>query len=188
MQTLGKISNLSNVPGPIVLAAGVFDGVHQGHKTVIARARERAKAIHGQTWVLTFDPHPLRILKPDAAPALLTSTRHKLALLSELGVDGCVLVPFTMEFADIEPEAFINNLCATAPSLREMVVGENWTFGHQARGNARLLGSLAAAKGFALSVVPGVTWNGAVISSTRIRLTREPFERPRSSPRQQVKR
>jgi riboflavin kinase/FMN adenylyltransferase len=169
MHTIRKLSGLGAVRTPIVLAAGVFDGVHEGHRSVIATAHEKAAACHGQAWVLTFDPHPLKILKPDAAPALLTSTQHKLALLSALGVDGCVLMPFNRELAELEPEAFIENLCSLAPTLHGIVVGENWTFGHRARGNAGMLRKLASEKSLEITVVPGVTWNGSTVSSTRIR-------------------
>jgi riboflavin kinase/FMN adenylyltransferase len=169
MRTLQSLSELKGIAAPIALAAGVFDGVHVGHRAVVALAREKAAASRGQAWVLTFEPHPLRILKPEAAPALLTSTPHKLALLASLGVDGCVLLPFDHDLALIEPEAFIEDLCTAAPMLRDMVVGENWTFGHRARGNTSLLRSIAKQKSLSVSVVPGLTWNGAVVSSTRIR-------------------
>lgn len=169
MRTLQSPAEFKNITAPIALAAGVFDGVHVGHRAVIALAREKAAASQGQAWVLTFEPHPLKILQPKAAPALLTSTPHKLALLSSLGVDGCVLLPFDHNLARIEPEAFIDDLCDAAPSLRDMIVGENWTFGHRARGNTALLRSIAARKDLSVNVVPGLTWNGAVVSSTRIR-------------------
>ncbi|MFH0907493.1 MAG: riboflavin biosynthesis protein RibF [bacterium] len=169
MRTLQSLSELSGITEPIALAAGVFDGVHVGHRAVVTLAREKAAIFQGRVWVLTFEPHPLRILKPKAAPALLTSTPHKLALLASLGVHGCILLPFGHDFARIEPEAFIDDLCAAAPSLRDMVVGENWTFGHRARGNTSLLRSIADRKSLSVSVVPGMTWNGAVVSSTRIR-------------------
>ena len=169
MRTLQSLAELTDIAEPMALAAGVFDGVHVGHRAVVARALEKAATSHGQAWVLTFEPHPLKILKPEAAPALLTSTPHKLALLESLGVNGCVLLPFNHDLALVEPEAFIDDLCAAAPSLRDMVVGENWTFGHRARGNTSLLRSIAERKKLAVSVVPGLSWSGAVVSSTRIR-------------------
>ena len=169
MRTLQSLAELTDIAEPMALAAGVFDGVHVGHRAVVALALEKAGTSHGQAWVLTFEPHPLKILKPEAAPALLTSTPHKLALLESLGVNGCVLLPFNHDLALVEPEAFIDDLCAAAPSLRDMVVGENWTFGHRARGNTSLLRSIAERKKLAVSVVPGLSWSGAVVSSTRIR-------------------
>jgi riboflavin kinase/FMN adenylyltransferase len=169
MRTLRSIKALASIKAPLVFAAGVFDGVHKGHQAVIARARECAAKAKGETWILTFDPHPMRVLKPDAAPALLTSTPHKLELLSHCHADGCVLLPFTQEFAQVEPEAFIDQLRAAAPSLRELVVGENWTFGHRGRGDTRLLRELAAKRSLTATIVPGVTWSGDVISSTRVR-------------------
>jgi riboflavin kinase/FMN adenylyltransferase len=169
MRTLRSLKELESIRAPIVFAAGVFDGVHKGHQAVIARARERATEAKAEAWVLTFDPHPIRVLKPEAAPALLTSTTHKLELLSQCRADGCALLPFTQEFAQVEPEPFIDQLRTAAPSLRELVVGENWTFGHRGRGDTKLLLELAAKRPLAVAIVPGVTWNGNVISSTRIR-------------------
>jgi riboflavin kinase/FMN adenylyltransferase len=169
MRILTTLQGLNDLASPFALAAGVFDGVHRGHREVLGRARKQAAGHGAETWVLTFDPHPLRILNPRAAPALLTSTPHKLDLLAQSGIDGCIVLPFTRELADLEPEPFIDQLLVAAPSLREIVVGENWTFGHQARGDTSLLRKLASERSLAVSIVPGIAWNGEVISSTRIR-------------------
>jgi riboflavin kinase / FMN adenylyltransferase len=166
VKTAGRLEDL---PGPVVLAAGAFDGVHRGHQAVVEEARRLAGARGAQAWALTFDPHPLRILRPSAAPALLTSPAHKLLLLEQTGLGGCVVLPFTAELADVEPEAFIARLCQAVPGLVGLVVGSNWTFGHRARGNVHLLRQLAAGAGFEAVVVEGILWRGHPISSTRIR-------------------
>jgi riboflavin kinase/FMN adenylyltransferase len=169
MRTLTSLESLAHETAPVVLAAGVFDGVHLGHQAVIAQAQGLARTAGGQAWVLTFDPHPLKILKPHAAPALLTSTPHKLQLLGAQRVEGCIVLPFTAKLAALEPETFIRQLHAAVPHLAGMVVGANWTFGHRARGDVGLLKALAAELGFAVAIVDGITWNGKVVSSTRIR-------------------
>lgn len=169
MRTITRLEQLSGTAQPIVMAAGAFDGVHIGHREVIGQAQGLARALGGQAWVMTFDPHPLKVLRPDAAPALLTSTPHKLQLLRGLGVDGCAVLPFTPHFAAIEPEPFLQDLRAAAPSLRAMVVGGNWTFGHRARGNAALLQRFGRAHGFDVQIVDGIAWGGQTVSSTRIR-------------------
>ena len=169
MRTVHDIAELRTLGRPVALAAGVYDGVHAGHREVLDRARLIAGINKGEAWVLTFDPHPLRILRPQAAPALLTSTRHKLRLLGLAGVDGCVVQPFTRAFADLEPEVFIDALCSAVPTLAALVVGHNWTFGHRARGDVNLLRDLAKARGFHADIVPGLEWNGGVVSSSRIR-------------------
>ncbi len=169
MRTVTQLDPLAASGRPIVLAAGAFDGVHLGHRAVLARAQAQARACGGETWVMTFDPHPLKLLRPDLAPPLLTSTPHKLQLLRSLGLDGCAVLPFTPSFAAVEPEAFIENLCRAVPTLHTLVVGSNWTFGHLARGTTDLLRRLAAERGFRADIVDPVPHNGQTVSSTRIR-------------------
>src|SRR5947207_1084792 len=98
VNVLHSISELTKIRGPVVLAAGVFDGFHLGHRAVIERALTDAKAIGGTPVVMTFDPHPAAILRPENAPPLLTSTRHKLRLLGETGVRHALVLEFTPEF------------------------------------------------------------------------------------------
>lgn len=169
MRTLHTLQELSSVSRPLVLAAGTFDGVHTGHASVIDHARRAAEAMNGETWVLTFDPHPLKILHPASAPGLLTSTPHKVQLLAALSVDGCLVLPFTPELARVEPEDFINQLCHAAPSLKAIVIGANWTFGRKARGDVKLLKELAVTQGFDVHVASAATWKNEPVSSTRIR-------------------
>lgn len=154
---------------PLVFAAGAFDGVHRGHQAVLAEARRVAREKGGQAWALTFDPHPLKILRPDRAPALLTSTPHRLQLLSQSGIEGIVLLPFSREFAEQSPEEFVRAIRRATPALAAVVVGENWHFGKAARGDVRLLKEFGRELGFEAIAVPPIEWNGAPISSTRIR-------------------
>ena len=169
MKVLGHFKDIDARSQAVVLAVGYFDGVHLGHQSVIQNARQCAAARGGQTWILTFDPHPLKILRPEMAPPLLTSTAHKLDLFRAMGVEGCVVLPFTRELSAQEPEDFIKSLKASVPDLQEMVVGNNWTFGHRARGNPALLQKMAADLGFRATVVPPVVYKKAPISSTRVR-------------------
>jgi riboflavin kinase / FMN adenylyltransferase len=169
MRITQQLDDLSLEGRPVVLAVGSFDGVHRGHQRVIGRAVELSRQTDGEAWVLTLDPHPLKILKPEAAPPLITSTLHKVRLIEALGVDGCVVMPFTREVAAEEPGDFMERLKKTVPGLSKLVVGENWTFGHHGRGDVALLKKLAPGLGFDVSVVDPVLWNHAAISSTRIR-------------------
>jgi len=169
MRTVRDPCSLRRVRRPIVLAAGFFDGVHRGHQKVIRRALARAAALRGETWVLTFDTHPLKVLAPDRAPSLLTSTDHKVRLLAALGADGCLIIPFTRRLAREEPEAFVARLHACVPSLAEILVGGNWRFGHRGRGDARLLRALSRRAGFRARVVRAAVCDGEPVSSTRIR-------------------
>ncbi|MFH0909000.1 MAG: riboflavin kinase, partial [bacterium] len=102
-------------------------------------------------------------------PLLITSTLHKVRLIEGLGVDGCVVMPFTRELADEEPDVFLKRLKQTVPGLSGLVVGENWTFGHRGRGNVALLKKLAPGLGFDATIVEPVLWKNAAISSTRVR-------------------
>lgn len=170
MKTVCSLEKMKSRQRPMMLAAGFFDGVHRGHQRLIKRAlREREKE-GGEAWVLTFDKHPMKTLHPERAPLLLTSVTHKLRLLESLGVDGCVLVPFTKSFSRLDPEQFIGMLKMSLPSLRAMFVGKNWTFGRSKRGNAAVLKKLCRRYGFNVKIVPPLCWKGSPISSTRIRM------------------
>ncbi len=164
-----QLEDLRREPGPLVMAAGFFDGVHLGHLKVIRETRARAAAAGGRAWALTFDPHPLKVLNPEAAPRLLTANRHKLRLLARTGLDGCLLLPFDRELAALEPEDFLQCMRAGVPGLREIIVGRNWRFGRHGRGTPALGARLGAALGLTLDVVRPVMWKGETISSTRIR-------------------
>lgn len=168
MITLAAIGGLSNLRGPVAIAAGVFDGVHLGHRAVIAQALAFAEANGGTAVVLTFDPHPASILRPDAAPALLTSTRHKLRILAAMGVEHTLVVPFTTDFAATAPAAFIEQLTA-ACNLRQICVGHDWAFGKGRAGNLSLLTELGRKLGFTACGIPSVAIDGLPVSSTAIR-------------------
>lgn len=169
MRTITRLDQLQEETRPVVLAAGAFDGVHRGHQVVLQRARQHARDLGGSAWVMTFDPHPLKLLRPDIAPPLITSTPHKLQLLRALGLDGCAVLSFTPALAAVEAEPFIAELRRTVPQLATLVVGANWTFGHRAQGDTRLLRELAPRYGFSVDIVEGVHLGGQPISSTRIR-------------------
>src|SRR3954447_9691120 len=169
METLRSISELSRLQGPLFLAIGVFDGVHLGHQAVISTSAEHARAVNGTPVVVTFDPHPEKILRPDKAPHLLTATPHKIALIRALGVRHLLIVPFDKHFAATEPEDFVQQLVQHSKPLREICVGHEWSFGKNRRGNLQLLEKLGAQFDFNVVGIPPVTVNGEVVSSTTIR-------------------
>ncbi len=156
--------------GPAYLAVGVFDGVHLGHRAVIGRAVDDARREpSAAAVVVTFDPHPLRVLRPEAAPRLLTSTRHKFHFFAQLGATHCLALPFDETFATTSPEDFITALVKAARPLREICVGFNWTFGRGGAGNLDLLTRLGERHGFAVVGLPSVSVDGETVSSTLIR-------------------
>ena len=169
METLRSISELSRLPGPLFLAIGVFDGVHLGHRAVISTSAEHAQAANGTPVVVTFDPHPEKVLRPKAAPHLLTATPHKIALIRDLGVGHLLIITFDKQFAATEPEDFVQQLVKYSKPLREICVGHEWSFGRNRRGNLELLKKLGAQFNFNVVGIPPVTINREIVSSTSIR-------------------
>jgi riboflavin kinase/FMN adenylyltransferase len=169
MEILRSIPELSDLPGPLFLAIGVFDGVHLGHQAVISTSAEHARMANGTPVVVTFDPHPEKILRPEAAPHLLTATPHKIALIRELGVAHLLIIKFDKQFAATEPEDFVQQLVEHSKPLREICVGHEWSFGKNRRGNLKLLNKFGAQFDFGVVGIPPVTVNGELVSSTAIR-------------------
>ena len=176
MQVLHSLAEAAVVPGPVFAAIGVFDGVHVGHQALIRRALSDAAAVGGTALVVTFDPHPARILRPERAPRLLTSTQHKIALIEREGISNLLIVPFTPEFAAMEPEEFVTALQAGCRPLREICVGHAWCFGKRRRGNLELLKEMGDRLGFHEVGIPAVEIDGKIVSSTRIRAAVEAGE------------
>ncbi len=166
---LRNISDLSGVRGPVFLAIGVFDGVHLGHQAVISTSARNAKAAHGSLVVVTFDPHPERVLRPASAPHLLTALQRKIQLIHNLGADYFLVVHFDKEFAATPPELFIEQLVTNCRPLREICVGREWAFGKGRSGDLDLLQKLGMQSGFQVIGIKPVTMDGEIVSSTTIR-------------------
>lgn len=169
MRTLHSISELAELRGPIFLAIGVFDGVHRGHQAVISTSARHAHSANGTPVVVTFDPHPAKILRPNDAPHLITATQHKIGLIRALGVAHLLIIPFNLEFAATPPDEFVRQLVHHAKPLREICVGHEWSFGKNRAGNLHLLKELGARLEFNVIGIPPVMVNGNVVSSTAIR-------------------
>lgn len=158
-----------NDVAPLVLAIGQFDGVHRGHQAVFRAAVESADRLDGIPGCLTFSPHVAQLLDPAHAPLLLATPEQNQALISACGIRQIHVVPFTREFAAMGPGEFLALLKTEFPSLAEIVVGENFTFGKNRAGNRDTLPGLVAALGLRAQIIPHVELDGAPISSTRIR-------------------
>ena len=169
MKILRSIDELRAIERPIHAAIGVFDGVHRGHRAVIGAAMESAAETGGLACVITFDPHPVRVLAPTYAPRLLTATEHKLRILESMGIDHVVIVNFDREFAETPAERFIRSLHECAHSLEQICVGEDWRFGKGGTGDVSLLKDLGSELGFGVSGVETLRIEGMIASSTRIR-------------------
>jgi riboflavin kinase/FMN adenylyltransferase len=169
MTILQQIEDLSGLPGPIALAIGVFDGVHLGHQEVIRSAMNFSEKHGGTAVVLTFDPHPLRVLRPEAAPRLLCSTRHKLRILQQLGVAHALVATFDSEMAGTTAREFVGRLVESCRPLGFVSVGYTWSFGKNREGNIHQLMELGEKNGFGVYGVPAVHVDGLMVSSTLIR-------------------
>jgi riboflavin kinase/FMN adenylyltransferase len=143
-------------PRPRRVAVGTFDGVHRGHREVIA----------GADTVLTFDPHPVAVVRPDAAPKLLTRGDRKAELIAGLGVEEMVVIPFDREFASRSAQEFVDGVLVGALRAESVSVGENFRFGHRAQGDAEML---RADPRFETRVVPLIEVGDEIVSSSHIR-------------------
>lgn len=166
--TRNHLEDLPRLGVPLHLALGVFDGVHVGHQAVIARAVRAAASEGGLAGLVTFDPHPIRVIAPNKAPtALLETLDHKARVVGGLGVGLFVALQFDAEFARMEASEFMDRLSA-AP-VRTIAVGEDWRFGHNRSGDINFLKKESLLRGFRLEAVAPVMFEGDRVSSTRIR-------------------
>ncbi len=154
--------------GPRVVTVGNFDGAHRGHQIVIARARSIAAQRGVPLAAVTFDPHPMAVLRPDHAPSVLTPIDQRAELLGSLGVDEVLVLPFDRDVARWSPEQFVDRVLVDALGVEAVVVGANFRFGARAAGDVGLLGRLGVDRGF---VAEGVELDGGpqVWSSTYVR-------------------
>ncbi len=154
----------------IAIACGVFDGLHIGHQKIISGLIENAKNTDAVPVIITFDPHPRKILTPDLPTHLILSPKHKLQLLERLGIGVTVSIPFTIELSKLNPEAFITDmLCAEGLRITTLCVGINWRFGHKGMGDTDLLNHLQTKCKFDLVPVPESNFGKDKISSTSVR-------------------
>lgn len=152
-----------------VVAIGNFDGVHNGHKALIEAALHRASDLGVHTGVITFEPHPLQLLRPEIAPARLTPIRAKVACLSALGIDHVFALRFNRSLREKSPEAFAKDVLVDGLDIRHVVVGYDFRFGHKATGDVEALTALGDRFGFGVTVIQPVSEVGEVCSSSRIR-------------------
>jgi riboflavin kinase/FMN adenylyltransferase len=152
-----------------VLALGNFDGLHRGHVKIIERIQRGAGERGGTSVVLTFDPHPPRVLRPDKAPPLLMTKTQKLHALARAGVQGAAVVRFTREMSQWEPDKFVKTVLVDWLRVAEVWVGADFLFGRDRTGNFTLLRSLGAQHGFRVEKIDPVRYKDFIVSSTRIR-------------------
>jgi riboflavin kinase / FMN adenylyltransferase len=152
-----------------VLALGNFDGLHRGHRKILDRMRRVATERGATSVIMTFDPHPPRVVRPDKAPRLLMTKAQKLEAIADAGVQGAAIVRFTPELSRWEPETFVRTVLVDWLHVSEVWVGANFLFGHDRAGNFSLLRVLGARYGFKAEKIDPVRYKDFVVSSTRIR-------------------
>jgi len=171
-QPMTIIYDLEDLTQPLkspVLTIGNFDGVHRGHLALFEMVKEKARTIGGQSVVMTFEPHPIRLMKPGNGPPLITPTGQKLNLIAQAGIDVIFCISFTREFAAISARYFVEHILVEKIGIRELVVGYDYAFGHGREGNIDMLREMGDELGFALHVVDPVAVDDILVSSTSIR-------------------
>ena len=169
MNTFHSLSQLPADFGPVVATIGNFDGVHRGHRWVIAQVNERARALGLRSLAITFDPHPARVLRPDAPHVLITPLPQKLALLAETGIDAVLVLPFDLALSRLSAEAFASDILRDRIRVREVHEGETFRFGYQASADMDSLEALGRELGFQVQNYSPHILRGGPVSSSRIR-------------------
>lgn len=152
-----------------VLAVGNFDGLHLGHQAILRATVERALEKNGVSTALTFDPPPLKILRPESAPPRISTNTQRVEWCSILGLEAAVVMPFTIELSRLAPEDFVEQILVSELRVATILVGENFRFGHRQAGNVKLLRELGERLRFEVVIVPPVVCHGEIVSSTIIR-------------------
>ncbi len=168
MKLFRKLEDVSGF-GPSVLSVGNFDGVHRGHVQVLGNIVQRARALGLKAMAVSFEPHPVRILRPDAGLKLLTPAPEKVRLLEATGLDALVLLPFTRDLSLMTPQQFASDVLKKALHAREVHEGYNFRFGRKAAGDVTLLAELGRKLGFEVKVYPELRLRGELVSSSHIR-------------------
>ncbi|HEX4604831.1 MAG TPA: bifunctional riboflavin kinase/FAD synthetase [Candidatus Angelobacter sp.] len=164
--------SLEEIPadfGPTIVSVGNFDGIHRGHQHVLREMIRRARENHASAVVVTFEPHPFRILRPDVTPRLITPLAKKEALLAETGLDALLEIPFTRDFSMTTAEEFARDILAGRLHAKEVHEGDNFHFGHNAQGTTASLKELGGQFGFEVRVYPVMTVRGVAVSSSQVR-------------------
>ena len=152
-----------------IITVGTFDGVHLGHRAILTRVARRAAERRLPSVLVTFEPHPLEVVNPSAAPLLLSTTKEKLELVADCGLDYAVVLPFTPTLAALDPSAFVEKVLLDRYSLRELLIGHDHGFGRGRSGDVHVLRQLGERFDFDVDMVEAVSVDGTAVSSSSIR-------------------
>ena len=168
MRKVVGIDTLGPQPGGAAVTVGTFDGVHLGHRALIARTIEEARNFGGTAVLVTWDRHPLETLRPGSEPKVLTTPERKAELIEDTGIDTLVVLPFDEAFSKWSPERFVTDVLVRL-GARAVIVGDGWRFGHKAKGTTDLLRKMGAEQGFQAEALTLAGVEGESVSSTRVR-------------------
>jgi riboflavin kinase/FMN adenylyltransferase len=152
-----------------VLTIGNYDGLHLGHRRIIEKIQEKAFDLNGTSMLMTFHPHPLTILRPDKFIGLITPLHVKKRLIEEAGIDVLIIIPFTDDFRHVTPEAFVDNLLVKKLGIKGLIVGYDFKFGKEGKGNVEYLALHSTEYGFFFEIQGAITFDGEKVGSNRIR-------------------
>lgn len=151
------------------VTVGNFDGLHLGHQKILQSVREHARASGQRAAVITFDPHPMRVLRHDRAPLMIQTLAQRLAGFEQMGLDAALVLRFDRALSLVSAEEFIERILVGGMRAGAILVGANFRFGHRGAGDVRLLGEFGKRDGFDVEIVPPVEVGGQIVSSTAIR-------------------
>jgi riboflavin kinase/FMN adenylyltransferase len=151
------------------VSVGTFDGLHVGHQKILQSVRERARAGGYRAAAITFDPHPMRVLRPERAPLMIQTLAQRLAGFAQMGLDAALVLRFDRALSLVSPEEFIERILVGGLRAEAILVGGNFRFGHRGAGDVRLLEDFGGRDGFDVEIVPPVEVGGQIVSSTAIR-------------------
>jgi riboflavin kinase/FMN adenylyltransferase len=166
------INDIKEIKRPLknpVLTIGNFDGVHRGHLAIFDKVKQIARAVNGQSVVITFDPHPVKVMKPGNGPLLITPIKEKIRLISDTGIDVIFCISFNKQFSAISARDFVKEILVDRIGVREIVVGYDYAFGRGRRGDIKLLRDMGKEFGFNVHVIEPIHLDKTLISSTYIR-------------------
>lgn len=172
MKIIERIDNITEPIYNAVITIGNFDGVHKGHRALFQKAIKKATEIKGTSVVITFQPHPLRVLKIKNPPPQITRYEQKISLIARAGIDVLIVIPFNEAFAELSPESFVEELLVSKIGMKAIIVGQDYAFGKNRKGDINLLKTLGLKYGYDVLVADWINMsedNAKRISSTRIR-------------------
>ena len=169
METIFGLDHLTRPLVNPVVTLGNFDGIHLGHRKIFERVKAEASRMGGESVVITFEPHPLKVLSPRSCPPLLAPPKKKISLIEQLGMDVVLCIEFTKAFSEISPSDFVKNILVDRVGARKVIVGYNFHFGKRKKGNPQTLKQIGSLYNLQVEIIDSLIIEGITVSSSKIR-------------------